>query len=305
MNNLLLLDASLRDGGHRTNFHFKDNELEGILPLLDHSGIEFIEIGYRNGSLHPINDLGRAGWCAQEYVLFCRSLIKRAKIAIMAHPKNVDEKDLRELKNCGVDLLRICVSKGDLANAIPVLQNAQKIGLMVSINFIHLSYYNNAELDELLKKLHPYKPDIIYFADSNGSLLPHRVKEVYDRYIGQYNIPFGFHAHDNIGLAQTNALAALSSGVRYIDASLAGMGKGIGNLKTEFFTAYLHAINIKKYNLEDVLNAANYVRDVLKIGHETIEMDEFIRGITDLSTADLKLYKQKLAQGNPFLKKCT
>jgi 4-hydroxy 2-oxovalerate aldolase len=295
MNKLQLLDASLRDGGHRTNFHFKDSELEGILPLLDRSGIEFIEIGYRNGSLHPINDLGRAGWCAKEYVLFCHSLVKHAKIAVMAHPKNVTKDDLAELKNCGVDLLRVCVAKGDLANALPLIKIAQKLGLLISINFIHLSYYSNAELDEVLKQVNPYKPDMIYFADSNGSLLPARVKEVYDRYITQYDIPFGFHAHDNIGLAQTNALAALNSGVRYIDASLAGMGKGTGNLKTEFFTAYLHAINIKKYNLEDILNAANFVRDALKIGHEAIEMDEFIRGVTDLSTADLKLYKQKLA----------
>ncbi|HAT9851006.1 TPA: 4-hydroxy-2-oxovalerate aldolase, partial [Legionella pneumophila subsp. pneumophila] len=34
-----------------------------------------------------------------------------------------------------------------------------------------------------------------------------------------------------------------------------------------------------------------YVRDALKIGQEPIEMSEFIRGISDLSTADLKSYK--------------
>ena len=65
------------------------------------------------------------------------------------------------------------------------------------------------------------------------------------------------------------------------------------NLKTEFFIAYLQAINIKKYDLHEILNAANYVRDELKIGHEALEMDEFIRGVTDLSTADLKTYKTK------------
>lgn len=288
-----LLDASLRDGGHRTNFHFKDSELEGIIPTLDHSGIEYIEIGYRNGSLHPINDLGRAGWCDKEYLLFCCSLIQKANIAVMAHPKNVSQDDLSELRNCGVDLLRICVAKSELPSAIATIKLAKKIGLKTSVNFIHMSYYTNAELDEVVEEVSKHHPDIIYFADSNGSLLPTRIKEIYDRYVNNYDIPFGFHAHDNIGLAQANALAAMNSGVRFIDASLAGMGKGTGNLKTEFFTAYLHAINIKKYDLEDILNAANFVRDTLKIGHEAIQMDEFIRGVTDLSTADLKSYKEK------------
>lgn len=294
MKNIQLLDTSLRDGGHRTNFHFRDSELEGILPSLDQSGIEYIEIGYRNGSLHPIENLGRAGYCNQEYILFCSSLIKNAKLAVMTHPNNVDQNDLDELKNCGIDLLRICIAKDDFFSAIPVIAMAKNVNLHVSVNFIHISYYTNAELDLMVEEASAHNPDIIYFADSNGSLLPERIKEIYERYINNYSIHFGFHAHDNIGLAQANALAAMSAGADFIDASLAGMGKGTGNLKTEFFTAYLQAINIKKYNLHNVLTAANYVRNVLKIGHEDLEMDEFIRGITDLSTADLKIYKEKL-----------
>jgi 4-hydroxy 2-oxovalerate aldolase len=39
---IMLLDTSLRDGGHRTNFHFSDIELENILLPLDNSGIEYI-----------------------------------------------------------------------------------------------------------------------------------------------------------------------------------------------------------------------------------------------------------------------
>lgn len=288
-----LLDASLRDGGHRTNFHFQDCDLQVILPALDKSGIEYIEVGYRNGSIHPIENLGRAGSCPKDYLLFCRTLVKKAKMAVMAHPRNINQEDLIELKNCGVNMLRICIAKNDHSNSLPVIKMAKNENLKVSANFIHMSYYSNAELDTAVEHVSEEQPDIIYFADSNGSVLPSRIKEIYSRYTNKYPFSFGFHAHDNLGLAQANALAAMESGVSYIDASLAGMGKGIGNLKTEFFTAYLHAINIKKYNLKDILKAANHVRDKLKIGHEPVEMDEFIRGITDLSTEDLKIYKEK------------
>lgn len=286
-----ILDASLRDGGHRTNFHFSDTELKEILMPLDNAGLDYIEIGYRNGSLHPLENLGRAGLCDKNYLLYCKSLIKKTKIAVMAHPKHITESDLIELKECGINLLRLCISKNRLAEAIPVIQLAKNHNIEVSTNFIHMSYYTDAELDDVVKKVSERKPDMIYFADSNGSMLPHEIEAIYSKYTGKHSIPFGFHAHDNLGLAQTNTLSAMRSGAVFIDTSLAGMGKGTGNLKTEFFIAYLHAINIKKYNLDSVLNASNYVRNALHIGHEIIEMDEFIRGINDLSTADLKLYK--------------
>ncbi|CEG55853.1 beta/alpha barrel domain-containing protein [Legionella fallonii] len=292
MTSIQLLDASLRDGGHRTNFHFSDQELEGILLPLDKTGVEYIEIGYRNGSIRPIDNLGRAGFCYKDYLHLCRSLIKKATIAVMAHPNNIDEADLIELKDAGVSLLRICIAKDGFAEAIPVIKIAKKLNLQVSINFIHMTYYTDDELDEVVEQASKYQPEMIYFADSNGSILPQRIKSIYGKYIPNYPIPFGFHAHDNIGLAHANAIAAMDSGVELIDASLAGMGKGTGNLKTEFFIAYLHAIQIKKYNLQEALTAANYVRDALHIGHEPIEMDEFVRGISDLSTADLKIFNQ-------------
>lgn len=294
MHTFNLLDVSLRDGGHRTNFHFSHTQLRNILTPLDNSGIDYVEVGYRNGSLHPIANLGRAGFCDREYLDDCHSLLKHAKMAVMAHPKHINEQDIIDLQAHGVQLLRLCVSKGHLNEALPAIGFAKRHYLPVSVNFIHLSYYSDAELTKVVAEVAPYQPDMIYFADSNGSLLPDRIHSIYKTYLSRYAIPFGFHAHDNLGLAQANALAAMDAGVPFIDASLAGMGKGTGNLKTEFFTAWLHAINHKQYDLKAIVKAANYVRDTLGIGCEALSMDEFTRGITDLSTADLKAFKETL-----------
>ncbi|WED43703.1 4-hydroxy-2-oxovalerate aldolase [Legionella cardiaca] len=276
-----VLDVSLRDGGHRTNFHFADKDIQKILTALDESGIEYIEIGYRNGSLNPITNIGKAGLCQKDYLHFCTSLIKKAKIAVMVYPGNVTKEDLFELKEAGVNLIRICVVKDRLAEAFSVLKMAKDLSLNVSINLTNMSQYEEQALDCVVQEVVSCKPDMIYFADSNGSVLPDKVESVYQRYTQLYSIPFGFHAHDNLGLAQANALAAIRAGVKYIDTSLAGMGKGIGNLKTEFFIAYLQAIKMKTYHLETLLFASNYVREVLGIGREPIEIGELIRGISD------------------------
>lgn len=279
-----LLDTSLRDGGHRTNFDFSDEDLQEILPALDASHIDYIEIGYRNGSLQPITQIGRAGLCDKHYVQYCRSLVKKALLAVMAYPKNIQQHDLDELKELGVDMLRLCVAKDQLARVLPLIIAAKKLHFKVALNFISITSYTNDELAQLVGQAVSYEPDIVYFADSNGSILPHQVTLIYEQMHHQYpELSLGFHAHDNIGLAQANAMAAVQAGAQFIDASLSGMGKGIGNLKTEFFIAYLHAVHVEKYNLTAALYAANYVRQALKIGHELIEMDEFLRGITNSS----------------------
>lgn len=290
-----MLDVSLRDGGHRNNFHFTPLQLKNILLPLNASGIDCIEVGYRNGSLHPIDNLGRAGFCKRDYLEQCKALLTTTKMGVMAHPENVNENDLRELKACGVDLLRICVSKGDLQKALPVLLWAKQLDMAISMNFIHLSYYQEAELDELIEQMNRYQPNMVYFADSNGSLYPFQVRKIYQRYTSTTCFPLGFHAHDNLGLAMANTLAALEAGASYVDAALAGMGKGIGNLKTELFTAYLTAIKKKTYQLSSILQGANYVREALKIGQEPIEMSELLRGILNLSTRDMQSHLEKTA----------
>jgi len=289
---LNLLDVSLRDGGHRTHFNFTDTVLKQLLKWLDQAGVEYIEIGYRNGFKNSVTPIGPAGLCNDDYLSFCRNIIKKSGIAVMIHPLNITIEDIKALKQNKVDLLRICVFKGEAADAVPIIQMARETGLKVSVNLTHISQYTIKELQSVLDHLKGYHPDIVYFADSNGNLLPEQVRKLYQTFLPHYSFSFGFHAHDNLGLAQANTIAALESGVKYIDASLSGMGKGMGNLKIEFFTAYLYALHQQSYQLNSLLMASNYVREHLKIGHEMIELDEFIRGIADLSTSELKKIKQ-------------
>jgi 4-hydroxy 2-oxovalerate aldolase len=49
----------------------------------------------------------------------------------------------------------------------------------------------------------------------------------------------GFHAHDNLGLALANSLAAIDAGATIVDSSVKGMGRGAGNTRTEQLLAAL------------------------------------------------------------------
>ena len=91
----------------------------------------------------------------------------------------------------------------------------------------------------------------------------------------------------NLGLALANSLSAIGGKAQYIDSSVAGIGKGLGNLKTIFFVAYLHAVNFKRYKLNELLEITNYVRDHIEGKHRTISIKQLIMGISDLSIDEI------------------
>src|SRR5690606_15324869 len=71
------------------------------------------------------------------------------------------------------------------------------------------------------------------------------------------NVPLGFHGHNNLELGLINTLTAIENGVDIVDATITGMGRGAGNLKTELL---LTALNANK-NLPVDFNALSEVVD--------------------------------------------
>jgi 4-hydroxy 2-oxovalerate aldolase len=63
----------------------------------------------------------------------------------------------------------------------------------------------------------------------------------------------GLHAHNNLGLAFSNSIAAVKHGVKWIDSTILGMGRGPGNLLTEKILKFKSEKNIK------YINQLNYI----------------------------------------------
>lgn len=287
-----LMDVTLRDGGHINQFHFSQDFTNMLITALDAAQVDFIEVGYRNGSISPIDNIGVAGLCPDSYLQQCAKLLTNAKLAVMAHSKNITMCDIQALIDNGVHLLRLCIEKGQHALATSIIEKANQLQLNVSANLIHISQYTKQEMINALNSLEKCHPSMIYFADSNGCMQPEEVSLLFKTACLRSTIPLGFHAHDNIGLAQTNAIAALQAGAQYIDASLAGMGKGIGNLRTEFFVAYCHNLKQTKYLLEPLRKASNTLRQTILQDFQ-VPQGEFLRGIFDLSTQQMQDYLVK------------
>ncbi|QEE09768.1 hypothetical protein D1093_09375 [Bartonella kosoyi] len=103
---------------------------------------------------------------------------------------------------------------------------------------------------------------ILYLADSHGSLLPDTVTHFVQKTKSITPLEIGFHAHDNLGMAMANSIAAVEAGASFIDSSLMGMGKGAGKLTLELWLALLNLHKKKtSYNLDKILQQTENLKN--------------------------------------------
>ena len=289
MDSINILDVTLRDGGYQTKFHFDNTQLSYLLNSAEQAKFEYIEVGYRNGSLRPIQNIGSTGLCPNDYLERCRQHLSQCKMAVMVHPHNITISDIKALASCGVKLVRVCVAKNTIEKSVPIIKKCVELGLEISVNLTRMSHYSAEEIDKTVTTVSKLPVDMVYFADSNGSMLPNQISAIYTRCAELTEVKLGFHAHDNLGLAQANSIAAINAGAKYIDVSMAGLGKDIGNLNAELFVAYLHALKNEKYDLDIVREASSYIRQLRQQSGTSIKEKNFSMGIADISINELSV----------------
>jgi 4-hydroxy 2-oxovalerate aldolase len=78
---------------------------------------------------------------------------------------------------------------------------------------------------------------VVYVVDSAGAMVPRQAAARVAALRRAVPVEIGFHAHNNLGVAIGNALAAAEEGATYIDGSLRGLGASAGNAQTEVMAA--------------------------------------------------------------------
>ena len=115
----------------------------------------------------------------------------------------------------------------------------RELGLEV-VGFLMMSHMvHPGPLADQAVLMESYGADTVYVVDSAGALVPETVDRVCSPFARRSNRAHevGFHAHDNLGAAVANTLAAIDEGATCVDGSLGGLGAGAGDLATEAFAA--------------------------------------------------------------------
>ena len=230
MKNFNILDVTLRDGGCRNNLEFDSQSVCNFVKNLDNAGIDFIEVSYIKGSFKRDHFTGMTAHLQNEF-LFTISKFSN-KLCVMVHPHNIENSDIKDLKNADIKIIRVCVSENNIEKAIDLIIKLKEYKFIVTANIVRITRLSKNTIQNLVEKLHKSEVDIIYIADSNGALVPEKVASVFNFIKNFTDKDLGFHAHNNLNLALANTISALNEGITFVDILICGMGKGAGKLTT-------------------------------------------------------------------------
>lgn len=235
-----ILDCTLRDGGYYNDWDFDPRLVEDYLTAMSAARPDAVEIGFRFLSANRY--LGPYAFTPED-ILAGIELPPETLLAAMVNEADFpdDEVAMRKavdtsFRACAesrLDMVRIAVNRERVENAALLVAQFKRLGFRVGLNVMQIAGASGSDLQDISRIANTASPDVLYFADSTGSLQPDDIKHVVAGLRSHWSGPLGIHAHDNMQMALANCQAAVAEGVEWVDGTVLGMGRGPGNARTE------------------------------------------------------------------------
>lgn len=234
-----ILDCTLRDGGYYTNWEYDDRCVNKFIDAIDMSNVSIIELGYKSTR----KDVGRFGRCDEDFIYSILPPNTDAKLAFMVDIKEFIGDRFHDLypiihppMYSPFSVVRLATHYTTIRYITDFVSFFRDMGYLISVNLMGGYLLGKIGRWKVYEIVNDCNPDIFCFADSFGQMDSFETKQILGemRHNLSRKIKLGIHLHNNKRLAYSNALSAESWGVDYIDSSIMGMGRGAGNVPTEY-----------------------------------------------------------------------
>jgi len=241
---IIVTDTTLRDGSHPMRHQYTAQQVEAIAGALDRGGVDVIEVSHGDGLGGSSLQYGMSAVDELELIERARRATRRAKIAVLLLPGVGTRRDLAAAAERGADAVRIATHCTEADISEQHFRFGAELGLE-TIGFLMMSHMlEPAELAEQAAFMSSYGANCVYIVDSAGAMVPDDVRRRVQA-LSSHVRAVGFHAHNNLGLAVGNTLAAVEAGATRVDGCLRGFGAGAGNAPTELLAAALERCGAK------------------------------------------------------------
>lgn len=290
MKNILISDPTLRDGNHAIRHQLSKDQVARYCQAADAAGVPIVEVGHGNGIGASSLQLGESACIDEVYLKTARENLKTSKLGIHMIPGFATiQKDLRLAIDCGVDVIRVAAhcTEADVTQRhieFSRKQNKTTYGVLM------MSHMASPEiLLEEAKKMESYGAQTLIIMDSAGYYLPEDVKLRISTLVNGLTIPVGFHAHNNLGMAIANSLAAIELGAELLDGCARGFGAGAGNAQLEVLVAVLHRLGYQTgIDFYKMLDASDLAEKELMPAPPTISSLSIISGLSGVFSGFMK-----------------
>ena len=265
---IIISDATLRDGNHAIRHQINKKQLEIYCKAAEKAGIDIVEVGHGNGVGASSIQVGLSNLSDLKMLETSRKFLKKTKLGVHIIPGFATIQDIKIAINVGVDVFRVashCTEADITQKHIDYIRgnNRKAFGVLM------MSHMASKEtLLKEAKKMEEYGAQGVILMDSAGAYVPENVSERISFIKRKLkNLPIGFHAHNNLGLAIANSIEAVKAGASMIDGCARGFGAGAGNAQLEVLIAVFMKLGIKtNIDLYKVLDcgdiAEKYLMDV-------------------------------------------
>jgi 4-hydroxy 2-oxovalerate aldolase len=245
MNAPRITDSCLRDGSHPMRHQFTVEQVRAIAGALDAAGVPVIEVSHGDGLGGSSLQYGFSRTPEMELISAAREVCTRAQIAVLLLPGVGTRAELREAARRGAAIVRIATQCTEADVAEQHFGLAKELGLEAH-GFLMMAHMRPpAVLAEQAWRMESYGADGVYVVDSAGAMLPGDAAACVRALRSAVRGSIGFHAHNNLGFALGNSLAALEAGAGQLDGCLRGLGAGAGNAPTELLAAMLDKLGLR------------------------------------------------------------
>ncbi len=230
---LIIQDTTLRDGEQTAGVAFTLEEKLAIARALVDMGVPELEIGI------PV-----MGSEEQEVVRTLLALKLPARLVVWGRAHG---EDIAAARRCGAPCLHLSIPVSEqqiqrklgrdrafvLAAIARHVQDALDLGMEVSVGAEDASRADPAFLLQVAEQAQRSGARRLRYADTLGVLDPFTTREVMANLRRHVDLELEMHAHNDLGLATANTLAAVLAGATHVNTTVNGLGERAGNAPLE------------------------------------------------------------------------
>ena len=262
VDNIEVLDCTLRDGGHVNNAEFGRGNILKIETALVKSKVDIIELGFlKDGEF----SLDQSNYSRMEDAYENLSHInEKRKFSVMIRPDWYDISQLSP-RSGDISLIRFAFYLKDIGLTKKYANIARDLGYDFTLNPVNIMSYTDGDLDFVLKEADELKPYVVNIVDTFGSIQSKDLERIYHFYEKNLSmdIRIGLHLHENMSsafmLMQHFLEIKNPRRMVVIDGSLLGMGRIPGTLPIEMLLDYMNTYRGHNYDLMPVLEVISNV----------------------------------------------